>query len=567
MANAHLNTAIEELHGGINFYRKFVAHFSQLAKPLHQLANQPHFDWNADAEKHFTQLKQALCSAPVLRLPDLQQPFEIEMDASQFMIGVVLKQGGHPVAYHSEALAEAKLNYSTYDKEFYSLVQALKQWKHYLLGKETILHTDHHPLIFINSQSKIQDQRHLKWETYIQHFHLLIKYKKGTTNKMADLLSRPLVQVLHILEVRCASYDAWKSKYESDPDFGEIWAALQNPTVINRSPFLDYAIRNGWLYKFNQLCVPQSEDRLLLIKESHASACGGHFGTTKTILNLTRHFFWPTLSRQVEIFIRSCALYSQTKPSNRKHGLYQPLPIPARPWESISMDYINGLPTTLRKHDAIWVVVCRFSKMALFIPCHKTTSVVQTVELFFHNVWPHFGLPQSIISDRDSRFLSIFWRTLWSLLGCNLKFSTTFHPQMDDQTEVVNRVLVHSLCTYFVKNKQWDTYLHIIQHSYNRASHSSTGYSPFEVCLGFQPLAPSEMPLMLSSEGSVHQQKEKISTQQYIQRIAHHHAQVTEALQAAQARAKARHDKHITPLVFQPGDKVWLQLDKQRFKG
>jgi hypothetical protein len=72
------------------------------------------------------------------------------------------------------------------------------------------------------------------------------------------------------------------------------------------------------------------------------------------------------------------------------------------------MDYINGLPTTLRKHDAIWVVVFRFSKMALFIPCHKTTSIVQTVELFFHNVWPHFGLPQSIISDRDSRFLSIF---------------------------------------------------------------------------------------------------------------------------------------------------------------
>jgi hypothetical protein len=154
-----------------------------LAKPLHQLANQPHFDWNADVEKHFTQLKQALCSALVLRLPNLQQPFEIETDASQFTIGVVLKQGGHPVADHSDALTEAKLNYSTYDKEFYSLVQALKQWRHCLLDKETILHTDHHPLIFINSQSKIQDQRHLKWATYIHHFHLLIKYKKGDKHK------------------------------------------------------------------------------------------------------------------------------------------------------------------------------------------------------------------------------------------------------------------------------------------------------------------------------------------------------------------------------------------------
>jgi hypothetical protein len=91
----------------------------------------------------------------MLRLPYLLQPFKIESDASQFFIGVVLKQGGHPVAYHSKTLSTTNLNYSTYDKEFYSLVQALKQWHHYIMGKETILHMDHHPLIFINSQSKI----------------------------------------------------------------------------------------------------------------------------------------------------------------------------------------------------------------------------------------------------------------------------------------------------------------------------------------------------------------------------------------------------------------------------
>lgn len=170
------------------------------------------------------------------------------------------------------------------------------------------------------------------------------------------------------------------------------------------------------------------------------------------------------------------------------------------------MDFLSGLPTTFRKHDAIWVVVCRFSKMAIFLPCHKTTSAAQTADLFFHHVWPHFGLPSSIISDRDSRFLSTFWRTLWSLLGCQLRFSIAFHPQTNGQTEVVNRTLVHSLRSYFSKNKQWDTYLHIIQHSYNRATHSSTGFSPFEVCFGFQPSAPSEMPLTITPSGSAHQQ-------------------------------------------------------------
>jgi hypothetical protein len=114
------------------------------------------------------------------------------MDASQYDIGVVLKQGGHPIAYHLETLSDAKRNCSTYDKEFYSLVQALKQWHHYILGKGKILHTDHHPLIFINSQTKINEQRHLKWVAYIQQFLLVIKYKKGTSNHMVDLLSHPL---------------------------------------------------------------------------------------------------------------------------------------------------------------------------------------------------------------------------------------------------------------------------------------------------------------------------------------------------------------------------------------
>lgn len=122
-SNAH---DLKSFMGGINFYRKFVSHFSQLAHPLHQLANQAKFLWNPESECHFKRLKIALCFAPVLRLPNMNQPFEIEIDASQLAIGVVLKQGGHLVAYHSETLAEAKINYNTYDKEFYSLGQALK---------------------------------------------------------------------------------------------------------------------------------------------------------------------------------------------------------------------------------------------------------------------------------------------------------------------------------------------------------------------------------------------------------------------------------------------------------
>jgi len=103
----------------------------------------------------------------VLTLPDLQQPFEIETDASSFAMGAVLMQGRKPVCYHSETFSSAVCNYPTYDKELYALVQSVKKWKHYLMGKETIVHTDHQPLQYLQSQTKIQQSRHMCWMGFL----------------------------------------------------------------------------------------------------------------------------------------------------------------------------------------------------------------------------------------------------------------------------------------------------------------------------------------------------------------------------------------------------------------
>ena len=104
----------------------------------------------------------------MLTLLDLQQPFTIEIDASDYAIGAVLTQQGHPVAYHSETLSETVRKYPTYDKEMYSIVQSCRQWKHYILGKETIIHTDHWPLQFIQTQGKLHNDHHQKLSTYMQ---------------------------------------------------------------------------------------------------------------------------------------------------------------------------------------------------------------------------------------------------------------------------------------------------------------------------------------------------------------------------------------------------------------
>ena len=148
---------------------------------------------------------------------------------------------------------------------------------------------------------------------------------------------------------------------------------------------------------------------------------------------------------------------STSKPSNRKLGLYTPLSVPSHPWESISVDFVGGLPMSRKGHDYLYVVVDRFNKMCILMPCVKQVTTENIAHMFFQNVWVHFGFPTSIISNRDSRFLGGFWSTLWGLMDKNLKKSIAFHPQTDGQTKVVNIIVVHLLQGYCRKHpKIWD---------------------------------------------------------------------------------------------------------------
>jgi hypothetical protein len=216
------------------------------------------------------------------------------------------------------------------------------------------------------------------------------------------------------------------------------------------------------------------------------------------------------------------------------------------------------------------VVVDRFSKMVILVAYKKSITTEATAKLFFERVCVHFGIPQTIVSDRDSRFLSTFWSSLWSLLDTKLTKSTTFHPQTDGQTEVVNRMVVHILRMYNSKNPHtWDESLPYVHHSYNRALHSSTSHSPFQVGLGFQPLGPIDvaLPLAVTSTDSSPAPIEADKATRFIEQIQHIRQQVQDILQKSNDKYKQRHDQHRVPHKFQVGDKVWLHLQKERLTG
>ncbi|XP_073038070.1 LOW QUALITY PROTEIN: uncharacterized protein [Primulina eburnea] len=450
---------VRSFHGLASFYRRFVKDFSTLAAPMTAVIkkNVP-FYWGEEQEKSFNIIKQKLINAPLLVLPDFANTFEIECDASGVGIGGVLMQGGRPVAYFSEKLNGAALNYPTYDKEFYALVRTLETWQHYLRPKEFVIHTDHESLKHLKGQQKL-NKRHAKWVAFIETFPYMIKYKQGKENVVADALSRR---------------------------------------------------HKGFLFREDRLCIPKSSIRELLVREAHGGGLMGHFGVAKTLSALHEHFYWPHMKRDVERICEKCITCRQAKSRTLPHGLYTPLPVPSEPWVDISMDFVLGLPRTKKGRDSIFVVVDRFSKMAHFIACHKTDDASNIADLFFREVVRLHGMPRTIVSDRDVKFLSYFWKTLWAKLGTKLLFSTTCHPQTDGQTEVVNRTLGTLLRAILKKNlKNWENCLPFVEFAYNRCVHSTTSYSPFEIVYGFNPLTPLDLMSLPGDWVWLHLRKER----------------------------------------------------------
>ncbi|KAI4313065.1 hypothetical protein MLD38_037841 [Melastoma candidum] len=275
---------VRSFHGLAGFYRRFVRDFSTIASPLTDIIKKDvGFQWGTEQEKAFKTLKEKLSSAPLLMLPDFSKPFEIECDASGIGIGSVLMQEKRPIAYFSEKLNGAALNYSTYDKELYTLVRALETWQHYLWSQEFVIHTDHESLKHLKDQGKL-NRRHTRWIQFIEMFPYVIQYKTGKENIVADALSRRYT-LISTLDAKFLGFEHIKELYLHDHDFKEVFSECE------KGSFGKFYRHEGYLFRENKLCIPQGSMRELLVREAHGGGLMGHFGVTKTLDVLREHFF------------------------------------------------------------------------------------------------------------------------------------------------------------------------------------------------------------------------------------------------------------------------------------
>lgn len=188
---------------------------------------------------------------------------------------------------------------------------------------------------------------------FLHQYHLVIKFMKGSTKRIINMLSSPPIHTTisslsTILKIYPFVQDAYKKQYMHDPDFKYVYLKLTHNNRHDEKT--NYFVKDGLLYNFNVLCVLEGE-RVQLIREAHSSQIYEHFGVGKTMVNLQRYVYWPKMQDQIAKYTRDYVLCYTSKPSNRNLGLCQPLPIPTRPWESISMEFMGGLLMKKREHD------------------------------------------------------------------------------------------------------------------------------------------------------------------------------------------------------------------------
>lgn len=374
--------------------------------------------------------------------------------------------------------------------------------------------------------------------------------------------SRKLWEATHVPPTIHIQMDKdWISKfvdgYKKDASFRDRWDNKEGTAESWYPGARFFKDSDGLLYFKDadfqaRLCVPNALQPHFLRISHESPVISAHAGPEKLWEILSQKYYWPRMKKDVLLFCATCDVCQKTKPANfRRYGKLNPHPIPSRPFDSISMDLIVNLPWS-NDFNAVLVFVDRLSKMALFIPTTTGLNAQGFAALFVKHIACKFGLPSSIVTDRDPRWTSDFWREVARLLRTEMLLSSSHHPQHDGQTEIVNRQLETMLRAYVSTDRgDWAEWLHLLEHSYNSRPHASTGSLPYMFLYGYKPRSPldalTDDPKAVSRLSGV---------QQFLSEMSMHRDDARRAIAKAQVKQADSYNRGRRAEEFEAGDLV-----------
>jgi transposase InsO family protein len=480
------------------------------------------FSWASEQQMAFDLIKRLVRSVQFLQRINYEfgEPVWLVADASSKGIGGYVAQGkdwktARPIGFYSRQYRSAEVNYPTHEQEMLAVVECMKHWYPQLTDIWFEVLTDHAPLRHWKAQ-RVMSKRQLRWLDFLAEFDFDITHIPGISNTAADALSRyPFAQVNEIfaVEIDPKVIDRIQKAYKDDSFFGPV---IQNFDHYSSAYELT---TEGLLYtKSGRLCVPDCKlTRETLLQEHHDRE--NHFGKYKTREKLARHYFWPTLSADVDDYITSCSQCSRNKSSTQSPaGWLHPLPIPVDRFTDISMDFVGPLPRS-RGYDTLLVITDRLTGYVRIEPTLSTAKARDVAELFHRTWYRQFGLPRVIVSDRDKIFLSHFWKELHRLLDVKIRLSTSYHSETDGATERANKTIIEALRQYVNRRQtDWAVRLTHVEAVFNNSISHTTKFAPNDLVMAlrfdyspvFHNLSILRYPLWLniwitSSNGSITQ--------------------------------------------------------------